>query len=281
MISRSGTDILEKHAERGKFPGRGRSGNRCGHDPKAPRLEPESPVARNLPPVILQVCDRFQQYYDNPDLLPLLNAVNGSLRRQRSERREAIVLTFLQLMKHYNLLTGRSEIPVQGGQLSLTVAWIARQAGLGIKRAYRAMKDLQLAGILQIRARSKLTSQGYRGVAAIKLITDHIFRAFGLLDELKRQVRHKEQALAMKTQRLINDADPQPAAREHFLNALRSKVRKPFHGGHSDKQREVCLEHQKRQIQIRCLELRQQEPDLPPSDIRRLAAMQLAREALR
>ena len=257
------------------------SGNRCGHHPLLPRLDPQKPVARNLPPIILQVCDRFQKYFDNPDMLPLLNAANGSLRRQRSERREAIVLTFLQLMKYYNLLTGRSEIPTQNGHLGLTVAWIAEQAGLGIKRTYRAMKDLQLAGIIKVKPRSKLTEQGYRGLAAIKLITDHIFRSFGLLDELKRQVRHKEKELALKTQRIIDEANPSAAEHARLLEALRRKVPPKVAQEYAENLRQDWLEDQKRQIQLRSLALRQQQPDLPLAEIRRQAAMQLAREAVK
>ncbi len=257
------------------------SGNRCGHNPVMPCLEPLKPPSRNLPPIILQVCDRFQQYYDTPQMLPLLNAANGSLRRQRSERREAVVVTFLLLMKYYNLLTGRSEIPTRSGHLGLTVAWIAEQAGLGVKRTFRAMKDLQAAGLIKVKQRSKLTDQGYRGVAAIKMVTDHIFRSFGLLDELKRQVRYKENELARKTQRIIDEANPSAAEHGRLLEALRRKISPRAAQEHAEILRQDWLADQKRQIQLRSLDLRQQQPDLPPGEIRRLAAMQLAREALK
>lgn len=256
------------------------TGNRCGHNPVSPCLDPLKPIPRNLPPVIVQVCDHFQKYYDTPQMLPHLNAANGSLRRQRSERREAIVVTFLQLMKYYNLLTGRSEIPTQNGHLGLTVAWIAEQAGLGIKRTYRAMKDLQLAGIIKVKPRSRLTEQGYRGVVAIKMVTDSIFRSFGLLDELKRQVRHKEKELAIKTQRIIDDANPSAAEHARLLEALRRKVPSKVAQEHAENLRQEWLNEQKRQIQVRSLALRKQQPDLPLAEVRRQAAMQLAREAL-
>lgn len=258
-----------------------RSGNRCGHNPARPCLAPVKPPSRNLPPVILQVCDQFQKYYDTPQMLPLLNAANGSLRRQRSERREAVVVTFLQLMKYYNLLTGRSEIPTQSGPLALTVAWIAEQAGLGVKRTLRAMKDLQLAGLIQIKPRSKLTCQGYRGVAAIKMVTDRIFRSFGLLDELKRQVRHKENELALKTQRIIEEANPSAAEHGRLLEALRRKVSPQAAQRHAAGLRQGLLEEHKRQIQLNSLALRQQQPDLPLAEVRRQAAMQLMHEALK
>jgi len=113
------------------------------------------------------------------------------------------------------------------------------------------------------------------------MVTDRIFRSFGLLDELKRQVRHKENELALKTQRIIEEANPSAAEHGRLLEALRRKVSPQTAQRHAAGLRQGLLEEHKRQIQLNSLALRQQQPDLPLAEVRRQAAMQLMHEALK
>jgi hypothetical protein len=69
-----------------------RAGNRCGHDPRAPRAFVPPPQHKPRPGVLVQLIRRVRAYFDDPARLPTLNAANGSPRRQRSERRESCIL---------------------------------------------------------------------------------------------------------------------------------------------------------------------------------------------
>jgi len=72
-------------------------GNFCGHDPRNPRFTLTRPAKTGkggIPPILTELAARLEHYYAHPrQLIPSLDLANGSARRQRSERREACVLT--------------------------------------------------------------------------------------------------------------------------------------------------------------------------------------------
>ena len=203
------------------------TGNRCGHDPAAPRWFEPPPQHAARPKILLQLQERVRAYFDDPKVLPSLNAANGSPRQQRSERREACLDLLGALVHYLDLATLRVGIPQADGSIQgLSLAFLAEKAGLGRRRAERACRDLRKAGLVNIHPRAQKTEDGhYRGQPAIRGVPEALFQVFGLHKWLqherdkavKRHRRHRRRQDAAATA-----ADQ--GRRELNLEALRQRA---------------------------------------------------------
>lgn len=240
-----------------------RSGNRCGHDPRAPRLQIARPLSADSPLVLRLAAAKIQEYGAHPDLLPCLNFANGLPRQQRSERREAAVLVLQMLGKYLDLAAEAVQIPTPTGPIRPTVAWLAEQAGLGHRRAERAIADLKKAGILQIlQIRSKNGEGYYRSAAAIKILSRQFFAALGLLELYQKTIEKFRKAKRKLKKRAAKNAEPAacqgPANFGLMLRGLLSKriLRGPRKTGEAE---EAEVERERARVeQIR--RLRQENP---------------------
>jgi hypothetical protein len=175
------------------------SGNRCGHDPRAPRWFEPPPEHKERPPIIVKWVDRLKQFYRNPDRIPsLANALLGRKvaadpegdhkpRKMRSERREACC-SLLGAIAHYcDLPTLCLSVPQPDGSLlPLTLETLAERAGLGLRRAERAMRDIVSGGLVGVHPRCELRDDGtYVGRAAIRVVPPSFFGLFGLEGRLE------------------------------------------------------------------------------------------------
>ena len=185
------------------------TGNRCGHDPTAPRWFEPPPQHAARPKILLQLQERVRAYFDDPKVLPSLNAANGSSRQQRSERREACLDLLGALVHYLDLATLQVGIPQADGSIQgLSLAFLAEKAGLGRRRAERACRDLRKAGLVNIHPRAQKTEDGhYRGQPAIRGVPEALFQVFGLHQWLqherdkavKRHRRHRRRQDAAAT----------------------------------------------------------------------------------
>jgi hypothetical protein len=132
--------------------------------------------------------ERLQDYYATPQAtLPSLNLANGSLRQQRSERREACLVVLGALIHYLDLVTLRVGIPKANGTMSgLTVDFLVERTGLCKRRVERATRDLVAAGIIGVRTFAKRDEAGqYTSQGAIRTVTRKLFEVFGLESWLK------------------------------------------------------------------------------------------------
>ena len=160
----------------------GKLGNKCGHDPSAPRhFEPPKQHA-NRPAVLKRAIEAVRAYFNAPQTLPSLNAANESDRRQRSERRESCCALLGAILHYTDLVTLRVGIPQPDGSMAgLTMPFLARLAGIGERRAERAIHDLKAAGIITVRTVcEKIGEDAYKGYAAIRTVSRDLFEAVGL-----------------------------------------------------------------------------------------------------
>ena len=186
-------------------------GNKCGHDPTAPRWFEPPPRHANRPGILRALIRRVRDYYARPaEVLPSLNAANESERQQRSERREACCAILGAILHYTDLVTLRVGIPQPDGSMAgLTSATLAELSGLGERRAERAIADLKTAGIITVHPLCKrLEDATYQGLAAIRTVSKHLFGALGLDQWLaherrkaterrdKRQEKQRRKALA-------------------------------------------------------------------------------------
>ena len=177
-----------------------KSGNKCGHCPSTPRYfkPPENHASR--PFVLKEIIKGVRKYFADPSLLPLLNAANGSDRQQRSERREACVALMGCIVHYTELVTFNVGIPQADGSMAgLTMPYLAAQSGLGERRAERAMHDLVAAGILTVHTICvKISDTVYKGVAAIRTVSEHFFAALGFAAWLRHERRKAAERKAKK-----------------------------------------------------------------------------------
>lgn len=201
------------------------SGNKCGHQPDAPRFfaPPEKHALR--PSVLRTSIAKLCGYFSNPKLFPLLNAANGSDRQQRSERREACVLLMSCILHYMDMVTYRVAIPGENGGMGLTMPYLATLTGLGERRAERAIRDLKKAGIITVHPIcKKLEDATYKGLAAIRAVSKHFFAALGLLDWLKHEQR---KATERKIQREEKKRRKELAHIQMAINAAKPKAAAP------------------------------------------------------
>ena len=159
---------------------------------------------------MLTLCaERLKDYYYGPrKVIPSLDLANGSERQQRSERREACVLLLTALLKYTDLTSLRVSIPTQDGFLSLTVDFIAKQTGMTLKRVERALADLKTSGLVTLsQPRKRLPGGSWKGLAAVKAISRHLFAIFGLDRRLKQERTKASKRLKQKTQQWALAAD--------------------------------------------------------------------------
>jgi len=246
-------------------------GNFCGHDPRNPRFTLTRPAktGKGGIPLVLTLCaERFKSYYDNPRrLIPALDLANGSARQQRSERREACVLLLTALLKYMDLASLRVGIPTQDGFLSLTVDYIAEQTGMTLKRAERALADLKTAGLVTIaQARQRRPDGSWKGLAAIKAISRHLFALFGLGKRLQRERAKASQRLQQKVQQWAREADQatseeKRAGQARLALALKALSSLPGRPGGKPKHKPPDDLEDRRRLNLKLAELKAQHWD--------------------
>ena len=234
-------------------------GNLCGHDPRSPRVtltKPPKTGKGGIPFVLSHLITLLKSYYDNPrQIIPSLDLANGSNRQQRSERREACMLMLTALLKYTDLASLRVGIPTPDGFLNLTIDFLAEQTGMALRRAERALADLKAAGLVTIaQPRKRLPDGSWKGLAAVKAISRHLFSLFGLGGMLKRERNkaNKRQAKKAKKQETA-DRSRIALALKTLIGKLSSKpIRKPPDN----------LEYRRR-LNIKLAELKAQHWDWP------------------
>ncbi len=141
--------------------------------------------------------ERLTDYYYRPrKYIPSLDLANGSQRQQRSERREACLAMLYVLLAYTEVASLRVGRPTKSGFVNFTVPWLARRSGLSLKRAERALADLKAANIVTVSQARILQPDGtWKGLAAVKAISRHLFAAFGLNVMLRLQRDRKAKEL--------------------------------------------------------------------------------------
>lgn len=197
------------------------SGNRCGHNPTAPRLLVR-PHVQNMPKFIARSIDLVEHYYYRLKDLPQLDTLNPH-RKKRSERREAIIQTLKALLKYMDLVTMTVGIPTKDGQVGLTLLRLHQETTISFPRFKRAIADLRAAGLLSISQPRMTNSAGQvRGLVGIKAISARLFEALKIDFWLRRErerASKRQRAKANKsgvTQRSFYQRQqaPRPAVRQ-------------------------------------------------------------------
>lgn len=185
------------------FPGN-KCGNRCGHDPRTPKLRPLTPIrqGKGAPPRILSLAaERARAWYDRPGMCPPLQSSDA--RRTRSERREAIVVVLETLLARLDLASLCCGAPTLAqGFIDVDMRTLVRDSGLGQRRIERAIAHLKDAGFMQVtQPRGKSEEGRYFGCRAIRVMKESLFEWLGLGPMLRRERARASERLRRKAQR--------------------------------------------------------------------------------
>ena len=202
-------------------------GNRCGHNPASPRWFAPPPHHAIPPRILTKLEEAVRAYFANPAVLPSLNAANGSARQQRSERREACLALLGALVHYLDLVTLRVGIPQADGSFKgLSLEFLAEKAGLGLRRAERACRDLRKAGLVEVYPIAQKTEDDrYKGLPAIRRLPVSLFKVFGLnqwLQHERDKAAHRRRRRRRKQEAAAEAADQ--GRRELNLDAARRQA---------------------------------------------------------
>ena len=178
--------------------------NSFGHDRLNPVFLAVDPVKKGgRPPVLIRLASRLPQLYSmltRAQWKTLSNfTVSRTNRKPRqrqiySQRREAVVRLLQAMVTSLDVRTMAVVCPDgRTGRLEpVTLAWLAEKSGLGLKRADRAMADIQTMGLVFVKQRRERTDKGeWRSKAAIRRVSKLLFSVLGLADELDKSRKNK------------------------------------------------------------------------------------------
>jgi len=99
----------------------------------------------------------------------------------RSERREAVTVVVEVMCKHMDLATMQVGVPTPNGFYNYSFEKIRAETDLGISRFQRAIKDIKKCTGFDVNQLYKQDADGsYKGMAAVKKMSMHLFKVIGL-----------------------------------------------------------------------------------------------------
>ncbi|MBK8183260.1 MAG: hypothetical protein IPK63_10355 [Candidatus Competibacteraceae bacterium] len=192
-------------------------GNRCGHQPTAPRfhhihLPADANPAR--PALIIKAIHQLWHYYQTPrdacwdplsqgerhqhlnrqlaaaggpatDTGQVLRAKLARWRQQRSERRESLIAVLSLMFYYTDIVTLKVAIPHGNDWLGLSAPWIAQQTTLSLSRVKRALATLARCTLLINTGRGRQFDRRRRcwvgtGWGPVRRLSFRLIRALGL-----------------------------------------------------------------------------------------------------
>ncbi|MDY0275493.1 MAG: hypothetical protein RBR42_08670 [Desulfomicrobium sp.] len=187
------------------------NGNRCGHDPRNPKLTPVNPIRKGkggLPRILSLAAERAKVWYFHPKKCKLLQT--HPHRQTRSERREACQIVIETILSHLDLVSLCLGTPtMENGFIDIDMKSIVRDAGISQRRCERAIALLKKAGFLKVKQSRTINDHGdYIGLRAIRVIPSLFFDFLNLDPMLQRErarATQKLQRRAMKAKRKMTD----------------------------------------------------------------------------
>jgi hypothetical protein len=199
-------------------------GNRCGHDPKKPRIDAnyETNSDKRRPLILQRIQEKIVECYKTR--IQALDFANDSERAQRSERREACLSLLSAFILFLDIGTLTVALPTGAG---IPLCVFALLAGLNLRRAQRACADLVSAAILKVHEiKTQIEDDVYRSSAAIRIINADFFEIIGLGKWMKyERVRAQERKRKREKKEHLQDAQAAAARMSIFLQSEEVKAK--------------------------------------------------------
>ena len=205
-------------------------GNFCGHDPKNPRFiiknhpyfvpaETDDLGDKRRPQILYDIVEKVKAYYDDPDVMPVLQQANfekrTSEKKRRSEARERVISLLTAMIMCMDLSSLRVGQPTKsGGFFNYSIKWLAKKAKLSISRAERAMSDLNDATLIhsyQYRELIDKEKKEYIAHNAARVFDFKFFKMLGIdqkkFSNARRVASKKQKDIAEKYVAALTEKD--------------------------------------------------------------------------
>lgn len=255
------------------------SGNRCGHDPAAPRLDPVKLPSERLPPILFDLISAVANLF----FLRHTGQYADMGKARRSEICEAMVLVARALFARMDIVTKRVGTPrADGTVVGVTAELLAEITGLHISRVNRALAEFAAAGWMTSCQPCELKADGtYRGYPAIRTFTPRMFEVLrcNIKLALAAAKAHKERKAARLLQQhgaeqLQRERLQRERARLERRNAARMKR---IAGGRRLGDDAADQDERGRRLAELQLRIRLANPQWPPEQARAAALAELDR----
>ena len=175
-----------------------------------PRLYSPRPIRKGqggLPRILSLAAERAKAWYRHPQKCHVLNK---GKRQTRSERREAyqiIIEAMLSFLDLASLCLGTPTL--DNGFVDVDMQALMDASGMSQRRCERAIADLKMAGLMEVKQPRKLNEHGdYIGLRAIRVIREAFFEFLNLGPMLKVERARATERLrrkAMRANRKLTD----------------------------------------------------------------------------
>jgi len=250
-------------------------GNRCGHRALSPILQPTRPIPTGpggYPRILSIAAERVEGFYGRPSLLPSI-AIGPGDDEVRSERREAIVRVLKGLLKFCDLASLRVGTVSKGAFVNIHFQTIADHADLELRRAERAIAQLQEGGFLTVIEQRIHTAMGtVRSVPAIKRLSLKLFHALNLPVALAHERAKAKKRSAVKEP----TPPPRPELRDAVANMGRQIAEAQRKRAAAPPDPDPGETDRRRRWSELALKLRADHPDWPQERIRTAADAAMA-----
>lgn len=235
------------------------TGNRCGHDKNNPRFY--CAPQHNIPTEFKRAIEKLKTIYfkRKSKFAKRFDAINKH-RQKRSERLEAIISVSQVLVHYLEAWTLRAGYFKDDGEFTdYTISFIAKQAGIAVTRARRALRDIVRVGYLNVKHRcAKLVDGTFKGYASARTLSIRFFADLGIdyqklraLQEWKRKRNEKRFEKASKGNYFVGG----------LINV--NKKKKP---AHQEKQPRLN-ERQEKALVVEALRIHKLSPQISLSEI--------------
>jgi len=225
-------------------------GNKCNHNARQPRLHPTRPIRKGqggLPRILSLAAERAKAWYRHPQKCHVLNKSNRQTRSERREAYQIIVETMLSFLDLASLCLGTPTL--DNGFVDVSMKSLAEASGMSQRRCERAIADLKMAGLLEVKQPRKINEHGeYVGLRAIRVIREAFFEFLDLGPMLRRERARATERLRRKAQRANRKlSDMMRRVSQGFGNFFRrsppSRSKQEQHTADALRWNQICAKH--------------------------------------
>lgn len=193
-------------------------GNRCGHQPDAPRLDTRREIPNPIPPILVKAAEQWRKLYSSPHLegfrhLARRHLDTGRERLTRSERREAVAALGAAMLQRADLASLQVFAPSKT---------LMDEAGLSESRYHRAMGDLKAAGLVDIKQERHGEGGTWKTVYVSIKIRRAIFSIIGMADWARDQIDRARKRAEKAARNIFKDAADAAKTRKWQRDLLRN-----------------------------------------------------------
>lgn len=267
-------------------------GNYCGHYREKPRLKLDEPIKKGKgqrPSILFESQERIQAYFSRPSMIPGLRYSDGRIKTQYSARREACILILSAILKRTDLVSLRVGIPTVDGFMPFDQKYLAKEAGLGIRRATRAIRDLKLTDLISVTRRYETLPSGEKKpITAVRCVKKVFFELLGLGERLEYERQKASQRLREQHKKDELKATKKNVTRTEkarYGNYIRTvggtigQAQSPKSAQSQCQSGPPDPEYQ-RLVQMAMIEIMKEQPDWPVDRVREAAANRVRGDAV-